>query len=171
MRRLIPNLGLWFNSSFSFMPHIQFIGKSHCFHLQNVSGIHSPFTMLIQVTVNSYLDYCNSFLTDHPDFLLSLFLSTLSTCSEHQLDHVTPLLKSPSSFCDKQTGLFRNRCWCLLRSLLLKGKEEAGIAEEEVKLEKASVSTLWGIWSKGWLWVFWVRLKWPSAVTRCGLPL
>lgn len=59
------NIRATFESSHSLTPYIQLVRKPCWFHLQNQSAIHPLIifpvaNILIQVTINSCLDYCNS---------------------------------------------------------------------------------------------------------------
>lgn len=96
------------------------IRKCHYFNLQNISWVQSLFTIftsstLIQVTITSYLNYCNN-LSDH-----SAYFCPPSVCAQHlleyQSDHVTPLHKNSVGFCHIQVELSRKRYWVGLWSV------------------------------------------------------
>ncbi|XP_063812310.1 uncharacterized protein LOC135050092, partial [Pseudophryne corroboree] len=79
-------LGVIFDSSLSFKPHIQHLSQTCHFHLKNISRIRPFLTqdatkIIIHSLIISRLDYCNLLLTGLPDNYLSPLQSILNAAA------------------------------------------------------------------------------------------
>ena len=101
---LIKNIGVSFEESLSFVPHITATCKAAFFHLRNISRIRKFLTedaakTIIHSLVTSKLDYCNSILYGQPKYAIGI-LQYVQNCAARiiyqckKYEHVTPLFKS-----------------------------------------------------------------------------
>ena len=72
----VRNLGVQFDSIFSFEEHIKNICKSSFYHLRNIAKIRKYLTqdtceILVHAFISSKLDHCNSLLHGLPKYLLA----------------------------------------------------------------------------------------------------
>ena len=98
----VKNLGVIFDESLSFLPHIKNLRKNAFFLLRNLSHIRSYFNQssfesIINALITSKLDYCNSLLTALPANSISLLQSIQNYAARLILrrrlrSHITPLL-------------------------------------------------------------------------------
>ena len=99
----IRNLGVTFDPTLSFLPHVNHITKTAFFHLRNIARLRPSLSptaaeTLIHAFITSRLDYCNSILYGTTNKVLNKLqyvqnsaarLPTNTTCSS---DHITPVL-------------------------------------------------------------------------------
>jgi exonuclease III len=101
---LIKNIGVSFEESLSFVPHITATCKAAFFHLHNILRIRKFLSedaakTIIHSLVTSKLDYCNSILYGQPKYAIGR-LQYVQNCAARiiyqckKYEHVTPLFKS-----------------------------------------------------------------------------
>ena len=96
------NLGAWFDSNMNMTTHINNICQSVCYHLHNIRRIRKYLSFenrktLVQATVLSRIDYCNSLLFGLPVVHLSKLqrlqnAAARLVCNIPKYDHITPAL-------------------------------------------------------------------------------
>ena len=96
------NLGDWFDSNMNMTTHINNICQSVCYHLHNIRRIRKYLSFenrktLVQATVLSRIDYCNSLLFGLPVVHLSKLqrlqnAAARLVCNIPKYDHITPAL-------------------------------------------------------------------------------
>ena len=96
------NLGAWFDSNMNMTTHINNICQSVCYHLHNIRRIRKYLSFenrktLVQATVLSRIDYCNSLLFGLPVVHLSKLqrlqnAAARLVCNISKYDHITPAL-------------------------------------------------------------------------------
>ena len=100
----IKSIGVLFDESLSFIPHVSSTCKAAFFHIRNISKIRKFLTedtakIIIHAFVTSRLDYCNSSLYGQPKYLIKR-LQSVQNCAARiifqcrKYDDVTALLKS-----------------------------------------------------------------------------
>ncbi len=98
----IKTLGIIFDSSLSFLPHISSLTKSAFFHLRNITCLH-PFVnindaeTLVHAFITSRLDYCNSLFYGLPNTTLNKFQYIQNSAARALIfskksSHITPIL-------------------------------------------------------------------------------
>lgn len=98
------NLGVVFDSEFSFSKHISNLSKSCFSHIRNLRRIRSSLDKSTAVTIatsliHSKLDYCNSLFLNLPSCQLNRLQSIINSAARavamtSKYSHITPLLKS-----------------------------------------------------------------------------
>ena len=98
----VKNLGVIFDETLSFLPHIKNLRKNAFSLLRNLSHIRSyfnrsSFESIINALITSKLDYCNSLFTALPAYSISLLQSIQNYAARLILrrrlrSHITPLL-------------------------------------------------------------------------------
>ena len=98
----VRNLGVQFDSIFSFEEHIKNICKSSFYHLRNIAKIRKYLSqdtceILVHAFISSKLNHCNSLLHGLPKYLLARLqvvqnaaARVVTLTSKH--DHITPIL-------------------------------------------------------------------------------
>ena len=98
----VRNLGVQFDSIFSFEEHIKNICKSSFYHLRNIAKIRKYLSqdtceILVHAFISSKLDHCNSLLHGLPKYLLARLQAVqnaaarvVTLTSKH--DHITHIL-------------------------------------------------------------------------------
>ena len=102
-KRVVRNLGSWFDSQLSMSTHISKLCSSAFFHLHNISRIRkflSPVETksLVHAFVTSRVEYCNSLLYGLPasqlnkvQRVLILHAAARLVCCAPRFSHITPL--------------------------------------------------------------------------------
>ena len=100
----VKSLGVWFDSNFSMVDHINRTSSAAFYHIYNSRRIRKYLTKectetLIHAFISSRLDYCNSLLFGVPDCHLHKLQRVQNAAArlvvqESRFCHITPLLKS-----------------------------------------------------------------------------
>ena len=100
----IRNLGVMFDSSLSFVPHIKNITKSAFFHLRNLARIRPILTLpdaetLVHAFITSRIDYCNALFSGLPSTTTNGLRLVQNAAArvltrKRKFDHITPTLIS-----------------------------------------------------------------------------
>ena len=98
----VRNLGVQFDSIFSFEEHIKNICKSSFYHLRNIAKIRKYLSqdtceILVHAFISSKLDHCNSLLHGLPEYLLARLQAVQNAAARvvtltPKHDHMTPIL-------------------------------------------------------------------------------
>ena len=98
----VRNLGVQFDSIFSFEEHIKNICKSSFYHLRNIAKIRKYLSqdtceILVHAFISSKLDHCNSLLHGLPKYLLARLQAVQNAAARvvtltPKHDHMTPIL-------------------------------------------------------------------------------
>ena len=98
----VRNLGVQFDSIFSFKEHIKNICKSSFYHLGNIAKIRKYLSqdtceILVHAFISSKLDHCNSLLHGLPKYLLDRLQAVQNAAARvvtltPKHDHITPIL-------------------------------------------------------------------------------
>lgn len=98
----IRNLGVVFDSSLSFIPHIKSITKSAFFHLRNLSRIRPILSLpdaetLVHAFITSRIDYCNALFSGLPATATNGLRLVQNAAAKvltrkRKFDHITPTL-------------------------------------------------------------------------------
>ncbi|KAM9790323.1 uncharacterized protein ACBT44_018929 isoform 1-T2 [Syngnathus typhle] len=101
---LARNLGIIFDPTLSFQPHVSSVVKTSYFHLRRIAKIRHCLSLpaaesLIHAFISSRLDYCNSLLTGitaHSLHRLQLVQNSAARLLTHtrSREHITPVLHS-----------------------------------------------------------------------------
>ena len=99
----IRNLGVIFDPTLSFIPHVNHITKTAFFHLKNIARLRPSLTpsaaeTLIHAFISSRLDYCNSILHGTTAKTLNKLQYIQNSAarlltSTRSRDHITPVLR------------------------------------------------------------------------------
>ena len=101
-RDSVRNLGVQFDSIFSFEEHIKNICKSSFYHLRNIAKIRKYLSqdtceILVHAFISSKLDHCNSLLHGLPKYLLARLQAVQNAAARvvtltPKHVHITPIL-------------------------------------------------------------------------------